>query len=77
VAKADFEPAIKLLIDIVVTFQPDLEDEAISVSSRYYRVKKAVNVGITTFDDSERHLNTIAFSILGILRTLTENRPQV
>lgn len=76
VASANLEVALRLLLDFITNFNPELEDEAISVSAKYYRISSAVKKGTVGFDDGERHLTTIGYSILEMLRTTTQNLPQ-
>jgi Effector-associated domain 11 len=76
IARAEFDSALPKLIDFATNYKPDLEDDAVSLSSRYYRIVKAAKNGDISWDEGQRELTKVGAAMLGLLRDITQDLAQ-
>lgn len=73
VATANFDSAVKRLIDFVRDYCADHETTALLISSTYYVVYQSELQGVLEFKEVLKEKNGIALRILNTLATATQN----
>jgi hypothetical protein len=73
VSVANFEEALKRLIDLTRDFCQDQEETAITISANYHLIYQSELTGVVDFKDLLREKNSIALRILRTLPLITQN----
>ena len=73
VSVANFDGALKRLIDLTRDFCQDQENTALLISSTYYVVYQSELNGVIDFKEAVKEKNGVALRILNTLPLITQN----